>query len=393
MHVLYVVGQSTGGLPHYTAELANSVAKHADVTVMKPRHTTADDLFDDRVNVVGAFRSISVSMPKLYSLDVNLLDFVRGVVSYDQLKRIPEFDLDIVHDTTGMFPQVRMFSSYHGITDQYPLVMTRHEVPMNRFSLSRPPVLAEEILNILLPDVNAAKTIVHTEKQRDALIKRGENSDDIKVIPHGAYSVFGSAADIDVDPEPNTLLFFGNIVPPKGLDTLVEAIPLIKQDIPDVKLIIAGDGKIPRKTQSLIDVHEENFEIHNYFVPNDEVGALFARAEVTVMPYREQGGTKGHSGSLATAFSFGNPVVASTAGEFPEQVEEQGCGTVVPPEDPERLAEAVTRVLNDDNRRKSMAANSLKMADRLSWDSIAQQHLDLYRGILRQQRFKLSPEI
>ena len=140
MHVLYVVGQSSGGLPHYTAELANSVAKHADVTVMKPRYTTADDLFDDGVDMVDAFRSISISMPKLYSFDVNPLDFVRGVVSYDQLKRIREFDPDIVHDTTGMFPQVRLFNSYHGISHQYPLVMTRHEVPMKRFSLSRPPV-------------------------------------------------------------------------------------------------------------------------------------------------------------------------------------------------------------------------------------------------------------
>ncbi|QLG29206.1 glycosyltransferase family 4 protein [Halorarum halophilum] len=382
MKVLYIVGQSTGGLPHYTAELANAVAEHADVTVMKPKETTADELFDDEVELLTAFDHLGVSMPELYSFDVNPLDFVRGFLSYDAIREIEDVDADVVHDTTDLFPQVKLFAKRHGIDARFPLVVTRHEVSKRRLSFSRPPVLVEELLDYAIPDLDLDRVVVHTEKQRRAMTNRGVPADRISIIPHGAYSVFGSDTDVDVDPERNCLLFFGHIVTPKGLDTLVEAIPLVKREIPDVKLIIAGEGKIPRRSRAIMEAHEGNFEVHNYFVPNEEVKDIFGRAEVVALPYRNQGGTKGHSGALATAFSFGKPVVASTAGEFTSLVGDTGSGLVVPPEDPERLASAIIRLLTDEDAKREMSACSSRMADRLSWDNVAEQYVDVYERVL-----------
>ena len=88
MRILYIIGQSTGGLPHYTAELANAVAKHADVAVMKPTETSTDELFAEEVTVIDAFDSIGVSMPQLHSLGVNPIELLRGIHSYNNLKRI-----------------------------------------------------------------------------------------------------------------------------------------------------------------------------------------------------------------------------------------------------------------------------------------------------------------
>ncbi|MDS0295305.1 glycosyltransferase family 4 protein [Halogeometricum luteum] len=382
MHVLYIVGQSTGGLPHYTAELANAVSEHADVTVMKPAETTADDLFDEEVTLIDAFDHLGVSMPQLYKLDVNPLDFARGFLSYRNVKRLRGVDVDIVHDTTDLFPQVKLFLKLYGIDDRHALVVTRHEVSSKRLSLSRPPVMVEDAIDYVIPDLNVARVVVHTENQRRAMIGRGTPPEAIDVIPHGAYSVFGDHSDVDAPTERNCLLFFGNVVTPKGIDTLVEAIPLVKREVPDVTLLIAGEGNIPERSRAIIGAHEENFEVHDYFVPNDRVKEFFARAEVVTLPYRFQDGTKGHSGALATAFSFGKPVVASTAGEFESLVGETESGLVVPPEDPERLADAIVRVLTDDEARQRMAANSLRMAERLSWDSVAERYLAVYESVL-----------
>jgi len=90
MHVVYVIGQSAGGLPHYTAELANEVGNRASVSVMKPAETTADDVFEDHVDVVEPFRPLSVSMPKLYEFDLDPASIVRGISSYAGLQRIPQ---------------------------------------------------------------------------------------------------------------------------------------------------------------------------------------------------------------------------------------------------------------------------------------------------------------
>jgi glycosyltransferase involved in cell wall biosynthesis len=385
MKVLYIVGQNAGGLPHYTAELANAVAEHADVTVMKPVNTTGDDVFADEVDLEESFRSISVSMPDIYKLNVNPFEFVRGILSYDNLKSIEETHADVIHVTTGLFPQVKLFSWLHGIDELGPLVVTHHEVPKSPLSFSRPPVFVEELINTALPDLDAAGVVVHSEKQKQVLIRRGTDADKIEVIPHGAYSMFGSHEDVDTSPEPNTVLFFGNVVPPKGLDTLVEAIPLVRREIPDVKLVIAGDGRISSRSKSILEAYPEHFEVHNYFIPNGKVKDFFARAEVVATPYRNQGGTKGHSGALATAYSFGKPVVSSSAGDFGKLVAEPGCGVTVPPEDPGRLAAALLRVLTDDQAKARMSTNSRRMAEKLSWENIAESHLELYRSLYRRE--------
>lgn len=391
MRVVYIIGQGEGGLPHYTAELANAVAERHDVIVVKPVETDADGMFAPEVEILEPFTSIGVTLSKLYKRAVDPVEFVRGVGSYHNLQTIHDLDPDIVHDTTGLFPHVSFFVRYHGIDSTYPFVVTRHEVPDRRFPLSRPPVLMERGLNALLPNVHEDACIVHTEGQREALLNFGAPAESVHVIPHGVYSVFGTHDDVDVDPDEARLLFFGNVIPQKGVDTLVKAIPIVKRDIPDVTLVFAGDGSIPGRCRPIVDANPENFEINDYFIPNEEVKEHFARASVVVLPYREQNGTKGHSGALATAFAFGKPVVTSAVGDFPALVENSGAGRTVPSDDPERLAAAIVGILSDHEAREEMAANSLRMADELSWDSIADEHVEVYDRLRQREPAQLDP--
>ena len=78
------------------------------------------------------------------------------------------------------------------------------------------------------------------------------------------------------------------------------------------------------------------------FIPDDEIPAFMRRADLVVLPYRniEQ------SGVLYTALAFGRPLVLSSVGGFPE-IAERGAARLVPPEDPEALAEALTELLAD----------------------------------------------
>jgi starch synthase len=170
---------------------------------------------------------------------------------------------------------------------------------------------------------------------------------------------------------------------------LAEAVELVSRELPDVKLVVAGDGRLSKKTEQLIDAAEaDRFEVHNYFLPNEVVGEFFSRATLVVLPYREEegDGTKGHSGALSTAHSFGKPVVTTRIGDFPAQVEETDSGLVVPPEDPAALAEAIIKLLTDNNRRIEMATNSRKQAERLSWENIAKRHIEVYEAAIDAHR-------
>lgn len=382
MHICYVLGQDAGGLPHYTAELANAVAKHAEVTVLKPTRTSADDVFDSAIDVREVFAPLGISIPKLLYMDIDFLEATRGILSYRNVETVREIDADVVHETSDLFPQVKLFMKLHRIDQLGPLIVTRHEVEIRRLSLARPPHLVEELMDIAIPDIHVDRTVVHTENQKAALVERGTPPDDITVIPHGAYEMFGDYDDIDDEPEPYTLLFFGNIVRHKGIGTLIRALPLIEEEIPEITLVIAGDGRIPRDVAPIIEANPDLFEVHDYFVPNERVREFFERAELVVMPYQERaGGTNGHSGVLSTAFSFGKPVITSRAGDFPSLVEGSGAGRAVPSGDPEKLAVTIVAVLRDDATRREMAANSRRLADELSWDNIAGRYLDLYHDV------------
>ncbi|MFB6183522.1 MAG: glycosyltransferase family 4 protein [Haloarculaceae archaeon] len=391
MHVLYVVGQNAGGLPHYTAELANAVAEHAEVTVLKPRETTADEVFGPDVEVRDAFEPLGLSLPGIYDLDVHPREVLRGIRSYGAVNAIHEIAPDVVHDATDLFPQVKFYLKRHGIDRDLPLVVTRHEVTLGRFSLDRPHQFAEELVDYAIPDLDVDRTVVHTESQKQALGERGVARDSVAVIPHGTYSLFGTHEDIADEPDGDTVLFFGHVVPHKGIDTLIRAIPRVAREVPDVTLLVAGDGTIPDDARSIVDTNRDNFEIHDRHIPNDAVQDFFERAAVVALPYHErEGKTNGHSGVLATALSFGKPVVASQAGDFPAQIDGRGCGLVVPSRDPDRLADAIVHVLTDEQARAEMARNSRQFVEELSWDAIGRRHVALYESVL-DDRAGLTP--
>ena len=385
MNVAYVLSQSKGGLPHYAAELANGVAEHAEVVVFKPAETSADEVFSERVETVDAFGSMNISIPDMYNLDFDVRNNLRGLLSYRNLKRLREFDPDVVHDPTDFFPQVKFFTKRYGLDERYPFVVTYHEVPPSITTLSSPLSAFEELLNTLIPDAETDRVIVHSDQQRAAFAERLGESTAIGVIPHATYEFF---TDYDYERRPeeaHTLLFFGNVFPGKGLDVLAEAVRLASRELPDLRLVIAGDGPLSSKTERLIDIADEGrFEVHNYFVPNERVGEFFSRAALVALPYRSThgDGTKGHSGALSTAHSFGKPVVATRTGDFPAQVEATGAGVVVPEEDPTALAEAIVALLTDDKRRAAMAEESRRQGERLSWATIAERHMAIYEDAI-----------
>lgn len=382
MKIAYILSQNGGGLPHYAAQLANAVADHADVIVLKPSETTADDVFADDVTTIDAFEPLELSLPAVRRLDVPVRQTLRGLYSYRNLRLIDFIDPDLVHDPTGLFPHAKLFASISGVGDRHPLLVTIHEVDEKRVSITQPVETAENVFDYVVPDPTLSGIIVHGRNQRDAL-RRSGTATPIDVIPHGTNDLF---AEYEYEPrqtEPNTVLFFGNVLPEKGIDTLVEAIVSLRRRLPEITLVIAGDGRLPARSRELIGAFEEYFEVHDGFVPNDRVGEFFSRSALVALPYCGlEGREKGHSGVLATAYAFGKPVVATDIGNFPTLIGESGCGLTVAPNDPEALADAIETVLENDELRHEMSKASRKQAAVLSWEAVAEKHVDLYRRVI-----------
>lgn len=181
----------------------------------------------------------------------------------------------------------------------------------------------------------------------------------IRHVPLGARTTAALWAK-GVEPEdPATVLFFGRAHHHKGLRYLVLAQPEVSERVPEAQfLIVAHGGELPECRELIAD--ESRFEIHEGFVPGDEMPGYFQRASVVALPYL----SASTSGILMTAYVFGKPVVASRVGAIPEYVEDGVTGILVPPADTTALADALTTLLLNPALRQQMGGNARAWLDR-----------------------------
>lgn len=142
-----------------------------------------------------------------------------------------------------------------------------------------------------------------------------------------------------------------NIYPRKGYEYLIEAIANIKKEIKDLRCIIVGEGdreyklKLDRLANKL--GVSENI-IYVGFQRN--VYPFIAIFDIFVLPSI----LEGFGIALIEAMAMGKPVVASNTGGIPEVVEDGVTGILVPPKNPDALADAILGLLNDKIKMKAM---------------------------------------
>jgi len=207
----------------------------------------------------------------------------------------------------------------------------------------------------------------------------------VHVIPHGAFDYLTRLpeerplpAELE-RPEGAVILFFGLLRPYKGIDTLLEAF----RQLDGAELWIVGNPRMPvEPLRRLADQAPGRVRILARFVEDAEIPAIFRRADLVVLPYRDAE----HSGVLYTGLAFGKPLVLSTVGGFPE-VAATGAGRLVSPEDPDGLATALAELVADPAARERLAEAARKAAiGPYSWDAVADRTLALYEELTEARR-------
>ena len=128
----------------------------------------------------------------------------------------------------------------------------------------------------------------------------------------------------------------------KGHPTLLEAWPMVLEQVPNAYLLIVGEGSRQDALRQI--ALEQGIERHVIFTGRrDDIPAITAALDVAVLPsYREAQGL-----TILEAMAMSRPVVASNVGGIPEMVEDGVTGLLVPPHNPPALAAAIVRLLLD----------------------------------------------
>lgn len=252
-----------------------------------------------------------------------------------------------------------------------PIVFTCHNVfPHERFPFDR------FLTNLTLK--RGTGFIVQSHLDEADLLTIKPNADYV-VTPHPTYNAFkmqniskAKARDfLHISSETPVLLFFGFVREYKGLNYLIDAMPLIKNQIPDVSLWIVGDFDDQRdnyigKINNL--GLQNNIHLVEGYIPDQEVEPYFAAADLVVLPYI----SATQSGIAQIAYGFEKPVVVTDVGGLPDVVEDGKTGYIVPSRNSEAIAHAVLRFFHED-QRINWTQNIQNKSNDFSWETMVKQ--------------------
>jgi glycosyltransferase involved in cell wall biosynthesis len=380
MKVALVYFGRRGGGPVYSLEVAKGLNKKADL-----------DLFCFISNNIENHDFWQKRQLKVFDVFTykNTFGFILSFFNLSKFlkiyKKIKDFSPDVIY-----YP---FFHPWDPIINLFfpriPKVFTVHDPVFHKGEKS---FFLEFLQNLAIK--KAKRVIILSCSFKNVLERKGVSSESIDVIPHGIFDYYQEFQSSKSQPfsqflkekekEAPTILFFGRIKKYKGLENLLEAFPKIKNKIPQIRLKIVGDGDLEPYKKIIEHLKEEykgDIEIKNEWIKDEDIDKNFNIKGLSCFPYIEAS----QSGVIPTSYAYKVPVVATKVGGLEEQVEDGKTGRLVPPNDPEQLAEACIEILRNPEKMKQMGEEGYKTAkEKWNWEVITEKILQsLKKAVIR----------
>ena len=186
-------------------------------------------------------------------------------------------------------------------------------------------------------------------------------------------------------------LFVGRLQPLKGIDTLLRAAHIVRQQYPELHVCIVGggvDGDDPHEAEELGRLRTLGVQLglqpQLAFIKaqaQEVLAQYYAAADVFVMPsHYESFGMV-----VVEAMACGTPVVASCVGGMASTVMHEQTGLLVPVGDAQAFAQAIIRVVAAPALRDTLGAAGVQRAQTYAWARIGERNLQLYHRLMRRQ--------
>jgi glycosyltransferase involved in cell wall biosynthesis len=169
--------------------------------------------------------------------------------------------------------------------------------------------------------------------------------------------------------------FVGGFFPWHGLETLIEAVPLVREKVPSATFLLVGDGQTRQANEQL--VRQLGVTDMVRFIGRADwanVPSWIAACDICVVLHRQTRSYPGDSMKLWEYLSCGRPVITTVGPGYGETVEAIGCGLAAKPEDPQDLARQLVRLLEDPDERMKMGERGrMAVIQAHTWDARAQE--------------------
>lgn len=349
--LLTLVPRISGGSETYARELVRALARvgRLEYHVYAPR--IAPDAADGLdASVIRSYRASDTTRGRIIAM--------AGATAFPSPLRneIAATRPDLLHfPLTITIPRGTGLPSVTSVLDVqhevYPQFFPRTELAYRRFVYRAAATRSELVVTI-------------SEHAREAIVERlGVPAERVRVVYLG---IDHERLRPGTERREPILLYPANAWPHKNHARLLEAFALIRQEHPELRLVLTGSG-----LESLPQQESVEFRGH---VPRDELIHLYRTAQALVFPSLYEG----FGLPPLEAMACGCPVAASNAAALPEVLDD-AC-LYFDPTGPDDIAATVLDVLT---AGETLGRRGIARAERFSWDECARRHDDVYTDALR----------
>jgi glycosyltransferase involved in cell wall biosynthesis len=357
------------------------------------RPTLLPDELSERDNGRERTRVLIVVRPS----SSGMLRHVQGLIKY-----LPEFGYaptltgpDFIRDRAGLIADSRAvrtlrerasdfpFVHCHGVRAgwicawafrrEYPWIWTVHHLLLSKSALVRAlwRWIAQypRIITAVSEQVKAGLTQGGVPESRIEVVQGGIDLERFEKLPRRD----AMREQFLVPPDRPVLLCVGRFVRHKGFDIAIQAMERIWESLPEADLWLAGDGPDNTRLVTLVARCRRPHHVR-FFGYWSAVEELYAAADVLLAPARDAG----LGLSTMEAIACGLPVVATDIPAMRRLIEHERTGLLVPPENPDALAKAALRLLQDPSLAQALSQNALRTADRFHIRHTVEQTAPLY---------------
>lgn len=345
-----------GGVQAHIADLAEYLISQGHyVSVLAP--TLGDSNLPSYL--VSAGKPISIP----YNGAVARILF--GPIAFARVRQwISQGDFDVLHLHEPAIPSISLLACFAA---EGPMVGTFHASAKKQRAIFAIGPILEPVIEKL------TARIAVSEAARSTLTEHLET--DAVVVPNGIYAKRLANGRENPSWSGQTLGFIGRFEEPrKGLALLIEALPKVVREFPNIRVLVAGPGDAEVFVQTIPEYLRHRFEFLGRISESEKADFLHS-ISLYIAP---NNGGESFGIILAEALAGGAAVVASDIPAFESLLGGGEFGTLFNSEDPDSLATTIISLLHNDVERDAIRIRGKAHAQNFDWDQVAERIYAVY---------------